>query len=288
MPHEILITGATGFVGRHLAPILEQKGYAVRGLSRKDGDLASMALDFPGVEHVFHLAGRTFVPESWTTPKPFYELNVIGTLNILEFCKRQRASITIVSSYVYGIPERLPIREDHVVKALNPYGQSKIMAEELAQFYRCHSGLPLSIVRPFNLYGSGQDSRFLIPTLIRQFLDPAVVEVQVADLRPRRDYLHVEDFVQMLVRILETGRHGVFNAGFGTSVSVEEIARMVRIASGHTTKPLVSRNEERTHEVMDVVADITKAREELHWAPQISLEQGIGHMVRSSQRELQI
>jgi nucleoside-diphosphate-sugar epimerase len=162
------------------------------------------------------------------------------------------------------------------------------MAEELAQFYRCHSGLPLSIVRPFNLYGSGQDSRFLIPTLIRQFLDPAVVEVQVADLRPRRDYLHVEDFVQMLVRILETGRHGVFNAGFGTSVSVEEIARMVRIASGHTTKPLVSRNEERTHEVMDVVADITKAREELHWAPQISLEQGIGHMVRSSQRELQI
>jgi nucleoside-diphosphate-sugar epimerase len=246
-----------------------------------------MALDFPGVEHVFHLAGRTFVPESWTTPKPFYELNVIGTLNILEFCKRQRASITIVSSYVYGIPERLPIREDHVVKALNPYGQSKIMAEELAQFYRCHSGLPLSIVRPFNLYGSGQDSRFLIPTLIRQFLDPAVVEVQVADLRPRRDYLHVEDFVQMLVRILETGRHGVFNAGFGTSASVEEIARMVRIASGHTTKPLVSRNEERNHEVMDVVADITKAREELHWAPQISLEQGIGHMVRSSQRELQ-
>jgi nucleoside-diphosphate-sugar epimerase len=91
----------------------------------------------------------------------------------------------------------------------------------------------------------------------------------------------------MLVRILETGRHGVFNAGFGTSASVEEIARMVRIASGHTTKPLVSRNEERNHEVMDVVADITKAREELHWAPQISLEQGIGHMVRSSQRELQ-
>src|SRR5215469_13334875 len=83
MSREILVTGASGFVGRRLTAALDRTGYAVRGFSHKDGDLVSAALDFPNVAHVFHLAARTFVPESWSNPKAFYELNVMGTLNVL-------------------------------------------------------------------------------------------------------------------------------------------------------------------------------------------------------------
>jgi UDP-glucose 4-epimerase len=284
MPREILITGASGFVGRRLTAALERAGYAVRGFSLEDGNLVSAHLDFPEVAHVFHLAARTFVPESWSNPKAFYELNVMGTLNVLEFCKRRAASVTLISSYVYGVPERLPIGEDHPLQAFNPYSQSKIMAEGLARFYESHHRLKLSIVRPFNLYGFGQDPRFLVPTLIRQFLDPGTTEVQVADLRPKRDYLCVDDLVHMLLRILETGRQGVFNAGSGASASVAEVARLVRMAAG-SQKPLTSRKEERDHEVMDVIADVSRAREQLGWVPRIPLDQGIAAMVESWQRE---
>lgn len=284
MNREILITGASGFVGRHLTAALESAGYTVRGFSREDGDLVSTVLEFPAVSHVFHLAARTFVPESWSNPRAFYELNVMGTLNVLEFCRRQQASVTLVSSYVYGAPKYLPIREDHPLEALNPYGHSKIMAEELARFYASHQALRVSIVRPFNLYGWGQDHRFLIPTLVRQFLDPATKEVRVADLRPKRDYLSIDDFVRMLVRIAETGRQGVFNAGSGTSASVGEVASLVRTACG-SSKPLVSREEERKNEVMDVVADISRAREELQWAPRIPLDKGIANLVERWQKD---
>jgi len=277
---EVLVTGADGFVGRYLVASLRQAGHNVAGFSLADGDIASATLDFPGVEHVFHLAARTFVPDSWENPRGFYETNVLGTLNVLELCKRRKASLTLISSYVYGPPDHLPVREDHAVRAFNPYCQTKIMAEEMASFYQSHLGLGLSIVRPFNLYGPGLDSRYLIPTLVRQFLDPATAEVVVADVRPKRDYLYVDDFVQLLMRIMATSARGIYNAGSGVSVSVDEVGRAVRAAAG-SDKPLRSRNEERPHEVMDVYADISKAREELQWAPWTSLDDGIGAMVRA-------
>jgi nucleoside-diphosphate-sugar epimerase len=277
---EILVTGADGFAGRHLVSELRQAGHSVAGFSLADGDIASATLDFPSVEHVFHLAARTFVPDSWENPRAFYETNVLGTLNVLELCKRRKASLTLVSSYVYGPPDHLPVNENHAVRAFNPYCQTKIMAEDLARFYESHQGIGLSIVRPFNLYGPGLDSRFLIPTLVRQFLDPAATAVTVSDVRPKRDYLNVKDFVQLLVRIMNASAHGIYNAGSGSSVSVEQVACAVRSAAGND-KPLLSRNEERPHEVMDVYADISKARNELQWAPRTSLEEGIGEMVRA-------
>src|SRR5580704_9094470 len=147
---EVLVTGADGFAGRYLVASLRQGGHNVTGFSLADGDIASAALDFPGIEHVFHLAARTFVPDSWENPRAFYETNVLGTLNVLELSKRSKASLTLISSYVYGPPDHLPISEHHPLRAFNPYSQTKIMAEEMARFYESHMQLHLSIVRPFN------------------------------------------------------------------------------------------------------------------------------------------
>ena len=179
MKNEILVTGASGFVGRRLVAALEGRGLAVKKHSDGDGDIATCPLPMDGVGHVFHLAARTFVPDSWKDPRPFYQTNVMGAVNVLEHCRRHQSSLTLISSYVYGQPQRLPIAEDHPLSAPNPYAHTKILAEEAARFYERNFGLSLVIVRPFNIYGPGQTGPFLIPSIVRQVLDPPVDAVRV-------------------------------------------------------------------------------------------------------------
>jgi nucleoside-diphosphate-sugar epimerase len=269
MNDAILVTGAGGFIGSHLAPALESAGHRVHRHSRGDGDIASCALPYEDVAHVYHLAGRTFVPESWEQPRGFYETNVLGTVNVLEFCRRQQASLTLVSSYVYGKPQRLPIGEDHPLEPFNPYSHSKILAEEVGRYYRTQFGVRLGIIRPFNLYGPGQDDRFLIPTLIRQALDPACDRIVVSDIRPRRDFIHVQDLIDLLLKVKDRGGNAVYNAGSGRSVSIGDLAGMI------SAKPVVSEDKWRPDEALDVVADISKAASELDWSPRIPLGDGL-------------
>ena len=105
-------------------------------------------------------SARTFVPDSWSAPLSFYEVNLLGTVNVLEFCRARGASLTLVSSYVYGPPARLPIAEDEPLCAFNPYSHTKILAEETSLYYQRQFGVPVTIVRPFNVYGPGQDADF--------------------------------------------------------------------------------------------------------------------------------
>jgi nucleoside-diphosphate-sugar epimerase len=274
----ILVTGATGFLGRHLVSALESQAIAVRRHSSANGDIANCALPMEGVTRVFHLAGKSYVPESWQSPQAFYQTNVMGTVNVLEHCRRSQAALTLISSYVYGQPQRLPISEDHPLAAANPYAHTKILAEEIARFYEQRFGLDLLIVRPFNIYGPWQNGPFLIPSIVRQVLDPSIESVRVQDLRPRRDYLYVSDAVAFLLATLRKSVHGVFNIGSGTSASVEEVADLVNKAAG-VRKPLISSGEPRTGEIMDVIADTTRARAELGWRPAMSLADGLASVV---------
>lgn len=281
MDDAILVTGATGFIGRHLVPYLVAKGYRVLSYSRVNGDISRTRVDCQCVRHVFHLAGKTFVPQSWQSPFDFYATNVLGTVNVLDFCRRERASMTLISSYVYGVPVQLPIREDHPVTAWNPYSHTKVLAENTAEFYAQKFDVGVTIIRPFNIYGPGQDSRFLIPTLIAKALDPMTSEIRVADDRPKRDYLHVSDLVVLMTLALEKGARGIYNAGSGRSTSIPELVAIINRSTG-IEKPLRSEGKKRESEVLETVADISKAREELGWSPQISLEEGIKGVLASA------
>ncbi len=278
MKSEILVTGASGFMGRYLVKALEARGHWVRAHSSHQGDISTCALPIEGASHVFHLAAKSFVPESWTNPQAFYSVNVMGTVNVLEHCRRNRTPLTLVSSYVYGQPKKLPVAEDHPLAALNPYGHSKILAEDLARFYEQHYGVRLIIVRPFNIYGPGQTPPFLIPLIVQQAIDPNASAIRLKDLRPRRDYLYVDDAVAMLVMTLNEGARGVYNLGSGESVSVADVAELVRQAAG-TDKAIVSEGQPRPQEVMDVRADISRAATELGWRPSTSLAEGIAKVV---------
>jgi nucleoside-diphosphate-sugar epimerase len=285
MSDAILVTGASGFVGTHLVGALREEGRPVVTHSRADGDIATCSLPGFGVGHVVHLAGRIFVPDSWENPRAFYGANVLGTVNVLEFCRRRAIPLTYVSSYIYGIPRQLPIREDHPVAPLNPYTHSKILAEEAVAYFANQFGVQTAVIRPFNAYGPGQDARFLIPTLVRQALDPGTDRITVQDLRPRRDFIHVRDLVSLLVATLSRPTVGVFNAGSGRSVAIPELVEHINQGLDHP-KPLVSTGEERSAEVFDVVADISRARRELGWEPRIGIGEGLRETVRWTQAQL--
>ena len=270
----ILVTGADGFVGSRLVSALRALRFVVLSHSRRQGDIKDCHLSFEGVGHVFHLAARTFVPDSWAAPLSFYEANLLGTVNVLEFCRAQAASVTLMSSYVYGPPERLPISEIEPLHAFNPYSHTKILAEETGLYYQRQFGVPVTIVRPFNIYGPGQDRRFLIPTILKQAVDPGQEAIVVADLRPRRDYLFVTDLVDLLTRTAFRREGGIFNAGSGSSWGVGDVIALVNRLLP-TPKPVRIEGLVRPDEVNDVIADISRARLEFGWVPRVALHDGL-------------
>jgi len=270
----VLVTGASGFLGTHLTKALGAAGYRVEPHSSRSGDIANCEFDVADVGHVFHLAARTFVPESWKDPLSFYRVNVLGTVNVLEFCRAHNASLTLMSSYVYGRPTGLPISENESLRAFNPYSHTKILAEEASRYYQEQFQVPVTIIRAFNIYGPGQDCRFLIPKILAQAVNPALEAITVSDLRPRRDFIFISDLIQLLLRTVFRREGGVFNAGSGTSLSVREVIETVN-ALLPVPKQVLAEGSSRQDEVLDVVADISKAHKEFDWTPRTTFRDGV-------------
>jgi len=271
----VLVTGATGFIGRHLLPRLRSDGLAIVEAAGASGDTAAEATwrRFPATDVVVHLAGKTYVPESWEVPGSFVRTNLLGSIEALEYCRAHGARLVYLSSYLYGDVDRQPIPESTTLAAKNPYALSKKLAEETCEFYAARFGVPVTILRPFNIYGPGQSDTFLIPTIVNQV--KAGREIHVKDLEPRRDYVYVADVVEAIAKA--SGRpngFGVFNVGSGTSHSVAELIRIIQDVWG-TDLPVRSDGVRRKDEIMDTVADITRAHEHLQWSPRFTLRQGL-------------
>ena len=285
---KILVTGASGFIGRALASRLKVQEQDVVLMGCADGDIASREtlakFAQQDIAHVFHLAGKTFVPDSWDDPQAFCQTNVLGTINALELCRKNRIPMTYVSAYVYGHPDRLPIAESSAIRPSNPYALTKRLAEEACEFYASAYDLPVTIIRPFNVYGIGQADNFLIPAIISQVLDTGG-KIVVKDLAPRRDYVYLEDLVTALLATLDKpGGYRVYNIGSGISLSVQEVIDAIQEIAD-TQKKVVCDNAARTNELMDVVADISKARKELGWRPGFSFHTGIENIIRSEREK---
>src|SRR5207237_1415928 len=150
------------------------------------------------VHYVIHLAGKSFVPDSWKDPQEFMRVNAEGTRNVLEFCRKNNIPLIFMSSYVYGIPVRLPIDENHPVTPSNPYAQSKYEAEKICIMYAEKYKIPVTIVRPFNIFGPNQPEHFLIPKIIQQALDVSSTRIELQDLSPRRDYIYMDDLLDAI------------------------------------------------------------------------------------------
>lgn len=274
----ILITGSDGFLGKNLTFELSKLDYQVLGLNREDGDLAVLPIDQlisedKLVDKVFHLAAKTFVPDAWENPEEFIKENISSTLNVLNFCRLRKLPLIYISAYIYGEQNSLPIREDSEVKPSNPYAQSKYLCEEICRYYVEVFSLDITIIRPFNVYGSGQSKNFLIPQIINQIKNNE--ELVVNSFNPKRDYIHVEDLMEAIV-IASSKIQGlqIYNIGSGSSISVKGIIETIEEILGRQLG-FSEKQIERNNELMDVVADISRAYDILNWKPKLDIREGL-------------
>lgn len=279
---KILITGYSGFIGGYLQKRLENSEHELilvditNGVDICDWDQLK---DIDEVDVIVHLANLSFVPASYENPKRFYETNYLSTLNMLELCRLRNARMIFFSSYVYGQPEYQPIDEQHPIQAFNPYAQTKVICESLCQGYNRDFKVPVTIFRPFNIYGVGQNPDFLIPSIIQQAKNGRII---VKDDRPKRDYIHVSDIVEAIVAAIQNNnvdtQNNTYNLGTGISFSVKEIVDIVRGFFNMEIDYLCT-NEFRPNDVMDTIADISKIKNDLHWSPVISIREGLKKML---------
>jgi len=275
MVKSILVTGATGFLGRHVVRDLLRRGFKVEAKSRADGDVcdAETWKKFPATDCVIHLAGSTFVPDSWDDPSKFLQNNMSGTSLALDFCRNHKAKFVFFSTYMYSREAVMPVSEDSKLRPSNPYSLSKFFGENICRFYSEHFGVKVVIFRPFNVYGLGQSEKFLIPSIIRQARLSDVIEVQ--DTKPSRDYVYVEDLLAALNCAITTDIElEVMNIGTGRSYSVLELIETLGIVSNRKFK-IRSAMIERQSEIMHTQADNSRAREILNWEPEWSLQSGL-------------
>jgi NAD dependent epimerase/dehydratase len=302
----VLVTGADGFIGSHLAERLVVEGATVRAFclynSRgsagwlddvpaatrdamdirlgdvRDRDLVEAATR--GVEIVFHLAALIAIPYSYTAAQSFIDTNVGGTLNVLEAARREGVGrvIQTSTSEVYGTPQSLPIRETHPLNAQSPYAATKVASDQLAlAFHRSHD-VPVVVLRPFNTYGPRQSERAVLPTMLRQLL-AGQSEIRLGRLDTRRDLTFVADTIDGFVRAATApGIEGrTIQLGTGRA---ETIQHLVDVARGLTRNPATvladpARMRPDASEVLVLQSDPALAGELLGWQAQTSLDAGI-------------
>jgi NAD dependent epimerase/dehydratase len=302
---QVLVTGAGGFIGSHLAELLARAGANVRAFvrytSRGDhgwledadpeaaraievfrGDLANpeaVGNAMRGCEVVFHLGALIPIPYSYRHPREFVTANVEGTLNVLEAARRDEPAriVHTSTSEVYGTAQTVPIDEEHRLHPQSPYAASKVAADQLALSFQRSFGVPVVVARPFNTYGPRQSARAVIPTIVTQALSRDVVELGATS--PTRDFLYVEDTALGIVRCAEA--HGVqgevINLGTGTEVSIGQLVERVMRMLGRDVPVALdqARLRPQDSEVERLVADTTKAKDLLGWEPSVELDEGL-------------
>jgi dTDP-glucose 4,6-dehydratase len=299
-----VVTGAGGFIGSHLVEALLDRGwptlamlrYASTGsvgflterLGRPDLEVARGDLRDPAFldDHiregdvVFHLGALISIPYSYEAPRDTVEVNVNGTLNVLEACRKAKARrlIHTSTSEVFGTAVYVPIDEKHPIQTQSPYAASKHAADKLVQSYFCSFGVPAVTVRPFNTFGPRQSPRAVISTAIQQALGRR--RIQLGNISTRRDFTYVSDTVDGFIAAAEAGDDVLgleINLGTGRDVAISEIVTMIRDAIDPNI-PIESdstRMRPEASEVMRLCSDNTLARKRLGWEPRVSLEDGV-------------
>jgi dTDP-glucose 4,6-dehydratase len=302
--NKILVTGAGGFIGSHLAERLTELGYSIRAFVRynsnnnwgwldnssylKDievysGDIRdydSVRNAMKGCREVYHLAALIGIPYSYDSPLAYIKTNIEGTYNILENARLANLENVVITSTseTYGTAQFIPISENHPLVGQSPYSASKIAADQLALSYCLSFQLPVKIVRPFNTYGPRQSSRAIIPTVICQILS-GKKKLTLGNIYPTRDLTFVKDTVEGFIAIAKSGKlnGSVTNIGNGSEISVKDLAiKIGRLLNVEIDFQTASKRQRPVNsEVERLLCDNNRIMTTTKWRPQYSLEQGL-------------
>lgn len=293
----VLVTGATGFVGPCLVQALARKNARIKILTMdKDvfpchdipeleivcGDITkpkTLKGITEGIDFVFHLAAISNVDYAIKNPVKTYDVNVRGTLNLLEEARKNPVQkfVYISSSHVYGVPQYIPVDEMHPIAPREPYSASKAAAEHIVNAYSSTFNVNSAIVRPFNIYGPGQDESFLIPSIVKQASDSEIIEV--GNLEPTRDFTYITDVVAGFLKIAEYGS-GVYNIGSGIEIKVGDIIRKIVeiINPDIEIRSISDRRRSGGVEIPRLCADVSRLKA-IGWEPEVGLENGLKKLI---------
>jgi UDP-glucose 4-epimerase len=315
----ILVTGGAGYIGSHTVKTVERSGYQViildnlvyghqdlvencLGAKLIVGDLKNRSLlddlfSKYNIEAVIHFAAYAYVGESIVNPAKYYNNNVLGTLTLLDAMLAASVKKLVFSSTcaTYGIPQQIPIPEDHSQNPINPYGNSKLMVEKILSDYSAAYNLNYVCFRYFNAAGADKDGflgedhqpeTHLIPLVLlaalgqKESISVFGTDYPTPDGTCIRDYIHVSDLASAhllgLEYLLNGGESEIFNLGNGNGFSVKEIIEAVRQITG---KQIVVKNcDRRPGDPPALIGSSEKAKEILGWQPRFSdLKQIITH-----------
>jgi UDP-glucose 4-epimerase len=299
---QILITGGTGFIGQHLLKRLSQLNCEITIISNsnknfhntnirfykediRNKDSISDIIKYENIDTCVHLAAKIDESDSITNPYETFDINVKGTLNVLDACSNNRVDNFVFASSVaaYGEPKKLPIPEDHTLNPVSPYGASKAAGEVLVSSYRSFGNIQnATSLRFFNVYGWGQTQYADVIAKFAERLSKGLRPIIHGNGQQTRDFVSVNDVVNAIVLAMKSSspEANVFNIASGKSVSINELAKtMIRI-SGYDLEPLYE--EERKGHVKYIVADTTRARNILRFAAKDELEPGLKQLMLGS------
>ncbi|ELY87080.1 NAD-dependent epimerase/dehydratase family protein [Natrinema altunense] len=291
--HRILVTGGAGFIGRNIASALVadnevrildnlstgSRSNVPEGATLIEGDIRDDdALDraTADVDIIFHHAALISVEASIRDPERTHDVNVTGTVKLLERARDESARFVFASSAaVYGHPDTVPIPEDAPTEPTSPYGLSKLAAEQYVRLYADLYDLSAVVLRYFNVYGPGQldgDYSAVISVFVDQAAngDPITVE---GDGSQTRDFVHIDDVVQANLLAAASEDAGVFNVGTGESVSILELAEIVRDVIGSDSQ--IVHTESRSGDIDRSRANVSKLESDLGFEPSVPLENGL-------------
>jgi dTDP-glucose 4,6-dehydratase len=300
----VLVTGAGGFIGSHLAEALVDAGCRVRAMVRyqssgrhgwldgspqasamevvagdiRDGDSVARAVD--GCTTIFHLAALIGIPYSYLSPTGYLRTNVDGTVHVLDAARRAGVDRLVITSTseVYGTAERVPMDESHPVHCQSPYAATKAAADQLALSYHHAFGMPITIARPFNTYGPRQSARALVPAIGVQLL-AGDGTLQLGNLDPTRDFTFVDDTVRGFLAVAECDDFiaQAVHIGTGDALSCRDLARTFASVAGREARIVEdpARKRPAASEVDRLVCDSTRLRSRTGWRPRVELQDGL-------------
>ena len=301
---KVLVTGAGGFLGSHLTEKLIDSGYNVRALMHYDSnnnwgwlekskykkeiefvfgdirDFDSVFSAMQNIDEVFHLAALIGIPYSYMSPLAYIKTNIEGTYNVIQSAKLLNTKNIIITSTseTYGSAQYIPIDEKHPKVGQSPYSATKIGADNLAESYYRSFGLPVKIIRPFNIYGPRQSTRAIIPSICIQVLNN-INEIKLGNINTTRDLTYVKDTVNGFIEISKEQKLNgeSTNIGMNHEISINDLVK--KIGKIMNKKITVVTDEKRVRpkksEVNRLVCNNSKIKKFTKWKPKYNLENGL-------------